>query len=65
MKNTEAEKALFGNKKMCIFFALVFLVMFMFLTAKGFHFLAVDSCLDSGGKWSDALNVCEMSEQSP
>lgn len=65
MKNTETKETSLGNKnKMCIFLALVFLGICTFLAINGFHFLAVDDCLDSGGRWSEVLNACEMSEQA-
>jgi hypothetical protein len=45
------------NKKIMILIVVVILITGV-IWVKGF--LSVDSCLDSGGRWSDEMKTCEQ-----
>lgn len=55
-----------SGKKLTIFGAVLLLISLLYLgtlfVAHDFNpdFLAIDSCLDSGGRWNHAMKTCEQ-----
>ena len=46
-------------KKLIAIIFILFLIALIAWFSRGKQYIAVDSCLDSGGKWNEEINRCE------